>query len=343
MKGFQMTSARSLLSWLALITITVFALVSGVCIGTTRIAVGHVFAALVGADQATEWERIVVFSLRLPRVLVAWLVGGALSVSGCVLQGIFLNPLADPGVLGVSSAAALGAVLAMFLGLAARAPLALPACACIGAAVATLAISLLAGRRARLELASVLLAGVAIGNLSVAASSLVISLALANYEVSRQLLTWLLGGLEGRTWTHVAWGISPLLFGTAVVLAEARSLDALLLDEVGASAVGVNVGRVRRRLILAVSVLTGVTVAIGGAIGFVGLVVPHIVRRLVGPLHRRLLPAALLGGGAFLVLADVAARRLIAPEELRLGIVTAAVGAPLFLYLLIRQRAERLV
>jgi iron complex transport system permease protein len=147
-----------------------------------------------------------------------------------------------------------------------------------------------------------------------------------------------MGGFEGRTWSHVAMGAAPILAGAAVVMADARNLDALLMGDVAAEAVGVAAGRVRLRLVVATAVLTGISVAIGGAISFVGLITPHVVRRLVGPAHARLLPACFLGGGVFLVLADLVARSVVSPEEVRLGVVTATVGAPFFLWLLARRR-----
>jgi iron complex transport system permease protein len=151
-------------------------------------------------------------------------------------------------------------------------------------------------------------------------------------------MLWLMGGLEGRTWAHVAMGAAPILAGVAVILANARNLDALLLGDVAAEAVGVSASRVRFRLVIAAAVLTGISVAIGGAIAFVGLIAPHVVRRFVGASHLRLLPACFLGGGVFLVLADLVARTVRAPQEVRLGVVTAAIGAPFFLWLLARRR-----
>jgi iron complex transport system permease protein len=307
-------------------------------VGAARIAPARVVAVLAGAVRPdASWESLIVLRVRLPRAVVAYLVGGALAVSGGALQGAFRNPLAEPGVLGVSHGAALGAVIAIFGGFAARAPWALPVAACGGALLVMTALLAMA-RRNRRHVGSLLLAGVALANLAAAGTTLVISLSLANYDVGRQVLKWLLGGLEGRTWAQVAMGAAPILGASAVVIADARRLDALLLGDVAAVAVGVPPARVRLRLIAATAVLTGVSVAIGGAIGFVGLVAPHVVRRLVGAMHTRLLPACFLGGGAFLVAADVAARTIMAPEELRLGVVTAAIGAPFFLWLLVRRR-----
>ena len=333
------TAAPPRLAYGGLLVASVGALFLAVCIGAARIPAAHVLRVLVhGAQGGADWESLVVLKVRLPRAIVAYLVGGALAVSGGALQGVFRNPLADPGVLGVSNGAALGAVIAIFGGLASRSPAALPITACAGALAVTAALIALAGRGGGFRVGPLLLAGIALANLAAAGTTLLISMALANYDVGRQVILWLMGGFEGRTWSHVAMGTAPILAGVAVVLANARSLDALLLGDVAAEAVGVAAARVRLRLVLATAVLTGISVAIGGAIAFVGLIAPHVVRRLVGPAHARLLPACFLGGGIFLVLADLVARTIVSPEEIRLGVVTATVGGPFFLWLLARRR-----
>lgn len=333
-------SARRAAPFLLLAALGIAAILLAVCVGSVHVSLPRAIDALArGAEDPTSWESIVVLRVRLPRAIVAYLVGGALAVSGGALQGLFRNPLAEPGVLGVSNGAALGAVIAIFGGFAAQVPAALPICACVGAAVVTVALLAIGTRGGRTSAGSLLLAGVALANLAAAGTTLTISLALANYDVGRQVLQWVLGGLEARTWSQVAMGAAPILAALAVVFADARKLDAMLLGDVTAVAVGVPAARVRRRLVIATAVLTGIAVAIGGAISFVGLIAPHVTRRLVGAAHVRMLPAAFLGGGAFLVLADVVARTVTAPEELRLGVVTAVVGAPFFLFLLARRRA----
>jgi iron complex transport system permease protein len=326
---------------LALGGLGVALVVVAACIGAVHLAPSRAIAAIAdGARGGTSWEALIVWRVRVPRAVVAYLVGGALAVTGGALQGLFRNPLAEPGVLGVSNGAALGAVLAIFCGVATRAPAALPLAACAGALAVTVALVALAARAGRTGVGDLLLAGVALANLAAAGTTLVLSFSLASYDVGRQVLAWMLGGLEGRTWAHVAMGGAPILGALAVVMADARHLDALALGDVFAAGVGVPIARVRLRLIVATAVLTGCSVAIGGAIGFVGLIAPHVVRPFVGATHVRLLPACFLTGGAFLVAADAVARTLVAPQELRLGVVTAAVGAPLFLMLLFRRRPQ---
>ncbi len=310
-------------------------------VGAVHVPLPETLRALLhGSRGAADWQSTVVLRVRLPRAIVAYLVGGALAVSGGTMQGVFRNPLAEPGVLGVSNGAALGAVLVLFTGVSARMPSALPLAACAGAVIVTALLLGIASRGEGATAGRLLLAGVGLSNLAAAGTTLTISLALANYDVGRQVMQWLLGGLEARTWEQVAMGTAPILGALALVLADARKLDALLLGDATAVSVGVAVIAVRRRLIVATAVLTGIAVAIGGAIGFVGLVAPHVARRLVGAGHAQLLPACFLGGGAFLVLADLVARTIMAPQELRLGVITAVVGAPFFLVLLLRQRAQ---
>jgi iron complex transport system permease protein len=305
-------------------------------------AVGAVGRRLSGRTGGISWQDLVVVQVRLPRALVALLVGGGLAVAGATLQGLFRNPLADAGVLGVSSGASLGAVLAIYLHLAGRAVWTLPVCAFLGAAADALLVFAIASRRGRGRLFSgtLLLVGVAVGALNVSLTTFILSVALSSYDAGRQVVYWLLGGLEARTWDHLLLGAPAVLVGVAIILASARELDALLLGELGAASVGVDVPRVRLRLVLASALVVGAAVAIAGPIGFVGLLVPHVVRLVVGPGHRTLLPLSFVGGGIFLVIADLVARTLLAPAEIPVGVVTAAVGAPVFLALLVRKRSE---
>jgi iron complex transport system permease protein len=286
------------------------------------------------------WEKTIVLDVRLPRVVTGAFVGAALAVSGAALQALFKNPLADPGILGVASGASLGAVLAMHAGLAIATSISVPVLAMSGAGITAFAVYGIASRRGTLPVGTLLLSGVAVGSLASALTTLFLSLALEEYEEGRQTFRWLMGGLEARTWSEVLLVAPTTIIGSAVFIASARELDALLLGEVQAVALGVDVPRVRRRLIAATAVVVGGAVAVSGVIGFVGLVVPHLLRLLVGPAHARLLPACLLFGAAFVVGADLLCRTVAAPEEIRLGVMTAGIGAPFFLFLLLSRRRE---
>jgi iron complex transport system permease protein len=318
------------------------AVVVGLLVGPAHISVADVVAAIArriaGKIDPLSWRETVVVSVRLPRVLVGFVAGGALAVAGAALQGLFRNPLAEPGVLGISSGASLGAVLAIYFHIAGRAVWLLPACAFAGAAVDAVLVFVIAARqgRGRVFTETVLLVGVALMALNVSLTTFVLAISLASYNVGREVMYWLLGGLEGRTWDHLLLGGPAILVGTLVIAAHARDLDALLLGEVSAQSVGVDVPRARIRLVLASALIVGAAVAVAGPIGFVGLLVPHVLRLAFGAPHAALVPLSFFGGGVFLVVADVFARTL--SPDLPVGVVTAAVGAPLFLALLIRRR-----
>jgi iron complex transport system permease protein len=275
--------------------------------------------------------------VRLPRVLVAFLVGAALGVSGAALQGLFHNPLADPSVLGVSAAAALFAQAAIFFGWANAWPLTVPLAASLGALLATLLLVALVANAGRGAIELLVLGGVALGQVASALSALLVSLAITDFSLAQRMLQWLLGSLDGRTWMHVFWGLGPVLAATAWLTLRARELDCMTLGEVTAASLGVDVQRLRRDTILATALLSGVAVAMGGIVGFVGLMAPHLLRRVVGPGHGMLVPGSGLGGGILVVVSDLLCRTLIAPRELQIGVVTAALGAPWFLVLLRRR------
>ncbi len=332
-----MSGGGRLRALLVLAALSLGALSLSVALGSSFVSPERLARGLWGAEQEASWLRLILVDVRLPRALVAYLVGAALGVSGCALQGLFRNPLADPSVLGVSASAALAAQLVIFSGVAAAASWTVPVSATAGAALATLGLALVAGGLRKGALETLILGGIALGNVAIALSSLLVSLALRDFTIATRLLQWTLGSLDGRSWMHVWWGLGPVVGGTAWLVVRARELDALLLGDVTATSLGVDVARVRRDVVLATALLTGAAVAMGGIVGFVGLVVPHLMRRRLGPLHGSLLPASALAGGVLVVLADVLARRLIAPEELQIGVLTAALGAPWFV-LLVRSR-----
>jgi iron complex transport system permease protein len=273
-------------------------------------------------------------------VIVAALVGAALAVAGAQMQGLFQNPMASPDVIATSSGGALGAVLAIVLGLAQQSMLWLPVFAFGGALASLAAVYALTTRRGRTPIAMLLLSGVAVNALLGALISFVITVHWVRYEVAQEVMFWLLGGLDSRTWTHVWIAAVPILTGLAASSLFARELDLLLTGEETAASLGVEVERVKRVVLCLAALLTGTAVAVSGTIGFVGLIVPHVVRLFVGPSHGLVLAGSALLGAAFLIGADLVARTVHRPEEIGLGIVTACCGAPFFLYLLIRFRRE---
>lgn len=292
-------------------------------------------------DGFTPAEQQIVEQIRLPRILTGALVGFALGVGGSVLQGLFRNPLADPGIIGVSSGGALGAVLAISTGFAAGNLLSLPFAAFVGALGVAFAVYGIGMSRGTGTLMTVVLAGIALGALASAVSSLAISLT-EDRERNRDILFWLMGGLDNRGWEHVRLIMLPVLAGSVVCVAYARELNLMLLGEEPARTLGVSVGTIRALLLTVVAAMTAVAVAVSGIINFVGLMVPHAVRLVVGYDHRLVVPLSGLAGATLLVAADIVARGLAQPAELRVGIVTSALGAPFFIYLIVRQRRDRL-
>ncbi len=349
----KVAPARALRVKLYFIVITTLlsaALVAGIAIGSSSISAGTVIRVLaahllpdgwIDLTGVSEAERTIVWLVRTPRVLVAACVGASLAVAGAQLQGLFRNPLASPDVIGSSSGGALGAVVALASGLAMKSLFYMPVLSFVGALLSLFLVYAIATKHGRTPVATLLLAGVALNALIGAATSFVITVNWISFEISQEIIFWLLGGLDNRTWEHV-WLILPCFaVGLAVAMLFARDLDVLLLGEEAALAVGTNVEQVKRVLITGAALLTGGAVAVSGMIGFVGLVVPHIVRLVLGPKHRQLLPASALTGALFLIIADILARTLQKPQEIRLGIITAFFGAPFFLYLLLRN--QRLV
>ena len=301
--------------------------------GPSGMPAGQALSALV-FDQGGP-ETVVMREIRLPRAVLGAFVGAALGLSGAAMQGLLRNPLAEPGLIGVSATAALGAVIALQTGLAAAFALALPLFALVGAGVAVGLLLVLAGPRGTSLV--LILAGIAISALAAAATSLVLNLS-PNPFAASEIIFWLMGSLADRSWTHV-WLAGPLIaFGAVVLFLTGRGLDALTLGEDAAEALGVRISRLRLMVVAGTALAVGAATAVTGAIGFVGLVVPHILRPLTGGLPSRLLPASALGGAAMVLLADSAAQGLLPDRDLKLGVLTAFIGAPVFLHLIFRTR-----
>lgn len=298
-------------------------------------------AAHALAAEGPTWARVVVWEVRLPRVLLGALGGAALGVAGHALQGLFRNPLADPSVLGVASGATLGAVSALYLFGTALTGVALlvsvPAAAFAVALGTAALVYRLASRGPVIPTERLVLAGLALSSLTSALTSLVLAVALADWELGRQLLSWMLGGLEDRTLAHVALAVPLVVVPSLALAPHVRALDALALGEEHALSVGVDVARLRRSVLVLTSLLTAVTVAVMGSLPFVGLVVPHLARRLGGPLHARSLPLSAIGGAMLVVIADTLSRAAAGSFDLRPGVLTSLVGAPFFVLLLARE------
>lgn len=288
------------------------------------------------ASGQTEIAWTIMREVRLPRTSLAVMEGITLGLAGAVLQGFLRNPLADPGIVGVSSSASLFAVIALYSGLSAAFPLALPLFAILGALLCVLLLHGLAGRGGMLTL---ILAGVAISSLAGAFSQLVLNLS-PNPYAATEIMFWLMGSVTDRSLDHL-WLAAPfMVLGWLILASSARSLDALTLGEEAAASLGVNLTRTRALIVLGVAISVGAGTAVTGGIGFIGLVVPHLLRPLVGHSPSRLLLASALGGGVILVAADILVRVIAVGAELKLGVVTALIGAPFFLWLIFKARTE---
>lgn len=304
--------------------------------GPVSIGAFEAFRALFGAGD--DLAVMIVREVRLPRILLAAGVGGGLAMAGAVMQGLFRNPLAEPGVIGTSAGAGVGAVFAIFVGAAGRWSLSLPLFGFVGALGGTLACVAIARRGGRMPMTSLLLAGLAVG--SFAAALLSLMLMNTSHYALRDMMHWLLGGLDGRSLTHVALAGPPILMGCLVMFGFARTLDVMQLGEDTALTLGVRVERARAALLGLAALVTAAAVSVAGIVGFVGLVAPHLLRMVVGGRHAALLPASFLGGALLLTCADLVARSLGQWLEIRLGVVTALIGAPFFLVLLRRAVRE---
>lgn len=309
---------------------------------TPTAALDALFQAGGMADAENLQRDVIILDIRMPRTLLGLMVGATLAVSGVILQGLFRNPLADPGLLGVSSGAGLAAVL-VIIGLpiflpeiAGQAgPYFLPVAAFLGALVTTSLLYQIATRSGRTSVATMLLAGIALGALAGAVTGYLTFL--SDDRQLRDLTFWTMGSLGGGTRERVLLAAPFILVSLAAIPWLAGKLDALLLGETEAGHLGVNVETVKRVAIVVVALGVGASVAFAGPIGFVGIVVPHLLRLVIGPLHRSLLIASALLGAILLVAADIASRVLVAPAELPIGIITALIGAPFFLWLLLRR------
>lgn len=279
---------------------------------------------------------IVMREIRLPRAILGLAVGAGLGLTGAALQGYLRNPLAEPGLLGISGMAAFGAVLAIQTGLSLVAVLALPLAALLGAAAGVGLLVVLAGPRG--GSVTLILAGVAISALAGAGTALVLNLS-PNPYAANEIIFWLMGSLADRSMLHVWLALPPMILGAGLILSTQRALDALTLGEAAAQALGLAGPSLRWRLVAGTALIVGPATAVAGAIGFVGLVVPHVLRPWIGARPSVLLPASALGGAALLLAADIGVRLIVPDRDLKLGVLTAIVGAPLFLHLIWKTRS----
>lgn len=309
--------------------------VTSLMIGTSWQPPGPALAALFG--RGDPLLVLIMQELRLPRAILGAAVGASLGLAGAAMQGFLRNPLAEPGLIGTSGTAALGAVLAIQTGLAAAFPLGLPLAALAGAALSVGLVMGLAGPRG--GALALILAGIAISALAGAATSLVLNLS-PNPFAANEIVFWMMGSLVDRSMLHVRIAVPVMIAGAVILWPAARALRALSLGEDAAASMGISLRALRLRLVLGTAALVGGATAVAGTVGFVGLVVPHLLRRAVGGDPGRLLGASALGGAAMVLAADIAVRVILPGRDLKLGVLTALIGAPFFLQLILRLRAR---
>ncbi|MEM1081371.1 MAG: iron ABC transporter permease [Pseudomonadota bacterium] len=312
-------------------------------VGAADASLWQALLTVVRGQELSTLERIILIDIRLPRLAMGLLVGAALAVSGAVMQGLFRNPLADPGLVGVGAGAGLGAITAIVLGASLPAAVnvtlgyyVVPVAAFLGGWAATMILYRVSTWRGKTSVAMMLLAGIALGALSGAISGILVYM--ANDAQLRDLTFWGLGSLAGATWGKLLAAGPLIVLAMAAAPFLARSLNALALGEAAAAHLGIPIQRMKMLAVLVVAMATGAAVAVSGGIGFVGIVVPHLLRISIGPDHRYLLLNAALLGAALLVLADTISRTIIAPAELPIGIITAIIGGPVFIWILLRNR-----
>lgn len=328
---------------LLLVVLLVLAAVVSVSTGASGVSLWAVAHDLLSGQGVTLRDRVVLMDIRLPRLILGMLVGAGLALCGALMQGLFRNPLADPGIVGVSAGAGLGAVIAFVLGGLLPGSMAsfmgvwlVPFAAFLGAWCFTLVLYRVASRGGRVSVATLLLAGIALAALAGAATGILIYM--ADDRQLRDLTFWSMGSLAGAGWAKI--GLAAVLIAPVLILAPrlGAGLNALALGEAAAVHMGTDVERLKRTTVMAVSAAAGAAVAVSGGIGFIGIVAPHLLRLVNGPDHRRLLPDAAILGAVLLVGADMIARQIVAPAELPIGIVTALLGSPVFLWVLMRRR-----
>jgi iron complex transport system permease protein len=343
----RLAGDRSALGRLAIVALAVLLLVTMAISMTTGASalnlIGSWFGDAVADPAALLRDQAVIYNIRLPRMILGVLVGAALATSGLLMQGLFRNPLADPGLVGVSAGAGLGAVGIIVLGTTMLAPLtallgiySLQIASFIGGLITTFILYRVATKAGQTAIATMLLAGIAIGALAGALTGVLVYV--ATDSQLRDLTFWGLGSLSGANWTKIMASGPIIVVALAASAFLAKGLNALTLGEATAGHLGLPVQRFKLAAIVAVAAATGASVAASGGIGFVGIVVPHLLRLVIGPDHRYLLPASALLGASFLLMADAVSRLVVAPAELPIGIVTAAVGGPFFLWILLRRR-----
>lgn len=330
----------NILMLLLLVAVIIFSLFYG----AVRVPIPEVIKILLNKTGLTNFEIMkksfvsIVYYVRFPRVMTAVIVGGGLAVCGCTMQSLLKNPIADSGIIGISSGASLGAVVSIALGLSSKSIFAMPFFSICGSLVISAIVYRLSASKGRTDNLLLILSGIAISSFVGAVSSIILT-NLMESQI-KEYIFWSIGSLSGRRWEHFLFGVAPITMLALILFYHGKELNIMLLGDEEAKSLGINIRAMRKKILVIVAVLTAVSVCISGNIGFVGLVVPHMLRKIIGADNRKLLKGSFLAGAFFLTLSDLVSRIVLAPSEISVGIVTSLIGAPYFIYLIIKIRKE---
>ncbi|WP_417063989.1 FecCD family ABC transporter permease [Fusobacterium varium] len=327
-----------------IIFLLVIVIIFSLFYGAVRVPILEVIKILLNKIGITNYEITrksfisIVYYVRFPRIMIAVIVGGALAVCGCTMQSLLKNPIADSGIIGISSGASLGAVISIALGLSSKYIFAMPLFSIFFSLLISAIVYRLSTLRGKSDNLLLILSGIAISSFVGAISSIILT-NLMESQI-KEYIFWSIGSLSGRRWEHFLFGIGPIIFLSFILFYHGKELNILLLGDEEAKSLGINIRKMRKKILVIVAVLTAVSVCISGNIGFVGLVVPHILRKIIGADNRKLLKGSFLAGAFFLTLSDLISRVILAPSEISVGIITSLIGAPYFIYLIIKIRKE---
>ena len=327
-----------------IIFLLVIVIIFSLFYGAVRVPILEVIKILLNKIGITNYEITrksfisIVYYVRFPRIMTAVIVGGALAVCGCTMQSLLKNPIADSGIIGISSGASLGAVISIALGLSSKYIFAMPLFSIFFSLLISAIVYRLSTLRGKSDNLLLILSGIAISSFVGAISSIILT-NLMESQI-KEYIFWSIGSLSGRRWEHFLFGIGPIIFLSFILFYHGKELNILLLGDEEAKSLGINIRKMRKKILVIVAVLTAVSVCISGNIGFVGLVVPHILRKIIGADNRKLLKGSFLAGAFFLTLSDLISRVILAPSEISVVIITSLIGAPYFIYLIIKIRKE---
>lgn len=312
--------------------------------GAVKVPIPEVIKILLNKTGITNFDIMkksfipIVYYVRFPRIMTAVIVGGALAICGCTMQSLLKNPIADSGIIGISSGASLGAVISIALGLSSKYIFAMPLFSIFFSLVISAIVYRLSTLRGKSDNLLLILSGIAISSFVGAISSIILT-NLMESQI-KEYIFWSIGSLSGRRWEHFLFGVGPVIILAFILFCHGKELNILLLGDEEAKSLGINIRKMRKKILVIVAVLTAVSVCISGNIGFVGLVVPHMLRKIIGADNRKLLKGSFLTGAFFLTLSDLISRVILAPSEISVGIITSLIGAPYFIYLIIKIRKE---